>query len=599
MSKDQKAFREFLDKLVQQSTTQNQTQETDVEVAEKQLDVESKKILDFEKEANEKQKKQLDDILESLEGIRKAVAPKGEKTGSLGVPSNENGELETKRPAVSSVIIPEQEKTLREKIKERVGAVKSIGEDITSGTKSLKSGVVSAFDFGKKIISDPKEAMASISKGVSSSLSSAKKAAGDVLGTEAGYTAERERYGNEYKKAGMGSAKAGRKDYDARIKEEKNKEKKDKQKNLFGLKNESKLENNVDANTTPLEAQSKDIVLPVSNTEEAVQDSKDAGKTNKILSQIKKVGEDQLKALVGISEALVPKSPKELEEQKASKPSLTEAESNKSVTETQPSSYVNLDLDLPDKKGKPTAGKKGMGSKILKGLGKAARFLGPAAAVAGAAYSGFEGYQNTNANFDIKEGEKATTGQKVSSTLGGVASGLTFGLLDEKTAAQGIHKMGSAVSDFFGGSKKKDEPAPKTGPIETKEDYQNIGGERVVAGQPLSQKQMAVIGMSKSMGNKYSPEIEAQYAKQKSASVAPASVTPTGPTTGASVLKQSTENQDMSRDLSSRGNAPAPSIVSSNVSNNNSTSFVPIKPSPRPEYSGSALDRYQNRVGAF
>ena len=119
---------------------------------------------------------------------------------------------------------------------------------------------------------------------------------------------------------------------------------------------------------------------------------------------------------------------------------------------------------LPDSKGRaPKAG--GMGN-ALKSIGSkalsAAKFLGPAAALAGAAYGGVTGYQNTAENFDLKEGEEATTGQKISSTLGGVASSLSFGLVDEKSAAQGIQgagekigKYGSkaigAVGGFFGG----------------------------------------------------------------------------------------------------------------------------------------------------
>lgn len=116
-------------------------------------------------------------------------------------------------------------------------------------------------------------------------------------------------------------------------------------------------------------------------------------------------------------------------------------------------------------------GKPSMGGRILGGLGKAAKFLGPAAAIAGTAYAGYEGYQNTASNFDLQEGQQATTGQKISSTLGGVASGLTFGLADEKSVAQGIHGIGSAIGDFFtGGDKSKDTPelpnsinAPSTG----------------------------------------------------------------------------------------------------------------------------------------
>jgi len=236
-----------------------------------------------------------------------------------------------------------------------------------------------------------------------------------------------------------------------------------------------------------------------------------------------------------------------------------------------------------------------MGSKILGGLGKAAKFLGPAAAVAGAAYSGFEGYQNTNANFDIKEGGEATTGQKISSTLGGVASGATFGLLDEKTASQGIHKAGSAVKNFFGfGDKKAPETvSPSTTTTSTtSESKTRIAGEDV--GEKLSDKQMAVIEMSKGMGNKYSPEVEAMYSKQKEASVTPS----TAPTPGATVAQTSTENADMTREASGKGGANN-TVVSNNVSSNNTTKNVPMTANPRPEYTGSSLDRYTNRVTVY
>ena len=60
----------------------------------------------------------------------------------------------------------------------------------------------------------------------------------------------------------------------------------------------------------------------------------------------------------------------------------------------------------------------------------------------------------------------------------------------------------------------------------------------------------------------------------------------------------STENKDMSREAQSSSPVAQP-VISNNVNNTNTTSYVPIKPSPRPEYAGSALDRYQLRVSAF
>ena len=135
-----------------------------------------------------------------------------------------------------------------------------------------------------------------------------------------------------------------------------------------------------------------------------------------------------------------------------------------------------------------------------------------------------------------------------------------------------------------------------TGSTPKSESYTKIAGERVFSDQPLSDKQMAVIEMSKRMGNKYSPEIEAQYAKQKqTAAVEPKT---TGTTVGPEVAKASTENADLNREAS-RGTTNVTPIVSNSSSTNNNTSYVPVKPTPRNEKGGSALDRYQDRVSAF
>ena len=86
-------------------------------------------------------------------------------------------------------------------------------------------------------------------------------------------------------------------------------------------------------------------------------------------------------------------------------------------------------------------------ARLAKGAGKFLKFAGPIPAAIATAYSGFDGYQNTNQNFDLGDKQEATTGQKISSTLGGIASGLSFGLVDEKSAAQGIHGLGSKIGD--------------------------------------------------------------------------------------------------------------------------------------------------------
>jgi len=139
---------------------------------------------------------------------------------------------------------------------------------------------------------------------------------------------------------------------------------------------------------------------------------------------------------------------------------------------------------------------------------------------------------------------------------------------------------------------------PKTGPVELNRKKSSesisIADEPVVPGKPFSKNQMAAIELSKGSGNKYSPEIEAQYAKQKQASIAPAAA----PSTGPVVAKESTDNADLTRSASRPPPAATP-IVSSSVNNVNTQSFVPIKPSPRPERTGSSLDRYNDRIAAY
>jgi hypothetical protein len=208
-----------------------------------------------------------------------------------------------------------------------------------------------------------------------------------------------------------------------------------------------------------------------------------------------------------------------------------------------------------------------MGGKILGGLGKAAKFLGPAAAIAGAAYSGFEGYQNTGANFDLKEGEEATTGQKISSTLGGVVSGATFGLLDEKSASQGIHKAGEFLGDT----------ASKVGNF-YKDTYSNAGSAVMDTASKAGSAVKDFFGFG-----------------SKDASVSPAVAAAPGTT----VAQTSTENADMAREASSKPASGGGTIVSNNVSSNNTTKIVPMKANPRPEYTGSSLDRYTNRITVY
>lgn len=89
-------------------------------------------------------------------------------------------------------------------------------------------------------------------------------------------------------------------------------------------------------------------------------------------------------------------------------------------------------------------------------------------------------------------------------------------------------------------------------------------------------------------------DLQSRFKDDVSSNVAPAS----SPSTGASIAQISTENSDLTRQASMDKSSGQP-IISSSVNNVNTTSFTPIKPSPRPDFNGSALDRYQSRVAVY
>ena len=558
---------------------------------EKDIDKDINKDAVKSEEQNNKMIKGLKEINETLKNIKKS------STGTA---------LGGKDSAVSAGLPKAATNlTLTEKLKSVVGGVKSAGNKFAK----VSGNIIDT-------LGDPESA---IKKAYGSSKGVIKGALGtakDILSTKADYSVEQERFATAFSKTGRGGLMQGKKTgkevgAEAFNKLKAKQEEVDKQKavlkpfeeqgfvptgekkKLAKLQKElADMDPRVQKEEKEKESTKKDkIESKVSSNAEqdpstvsALSGSEDLLKeiqaNNVTLGSLLSVTQTQLASINTIKEALAPTTPKEIAEQKSAPSAEAAAPVGGKTLGDAASEALSM---IPGGGGKGTPGKKGIGGKLLGGLGKAARFLGPAAAVAGAAYSGISGYQNTNENFDLKEGEEATTGQKISSTLGGVASGLTFGLLDEKSAAQGINKAGSAVKDFFGfGDKKKPEttiPAPTT----TSESKTRIAGEEV--GEKLSDKQMAVMEMSKASGNKYSPEIEAKYADQRKSA-------------GSEVAKTSTENADMTREASGKGGANN-TVVSNNVSSNNTTKIVPMKANPRPEYTGSSLDRYTNRITVY
>ena len=125
-----------------------------------------------------------------------------------------------------------------------------------------------------------------------------------------------------------------------------------------------------------------------------------------------------------------------------------------------------------------------------------------------------------------------------------------------------------------------------------------IAKEPVIPGKPLSEKQMAVIEMSKSQGNKYSPEVEAQYQKQKLEQLQPSTNVETSkPADRAAPLQRiSQENEELKREQSTP--IIAPPIISNSVQSTNTQTLAPIKAQPRSATS-SSLEKYIERTAVY
>ena len=282
----------------------------------------------------------------------------------------------------------------------------------------------------------------------------------------------------------------------------------------------------------------------------------------------------------------------------------------------------NSGFDFPDfdrnKKGKPggkgKVGKFSQGASKFKmppGIGMAARGVGTALGVGSLALGAYEasefldetGYSDKMNQGAGKDAEKAFR-ENVAPTIDPAKAGVTK---DQATAAlengspRDIEKLGgrdalmkiAGLTPVESVSTKQTAADPKRVDTET---YTKIADERVVTGQPLSNKQMSVIDMSKSMGNSYSPEIEAQYNKQKqTVTVEPKS---TENNVGKILDKVSDQNTELK--MSSMGKTEtqmiAP-IVSNKTINNTEQTIIGTPPSPHP--STNSFLRFQNKISGY
>ena len=96
----------------------------------------------------------------------------------------------------------------------------------------------------------------------------------------------------------------------------------------------------------------------------------------------------------------------------------------------------------------------GVAGKVGGFLTKGLKFLGPVGAALGVAATGLSGFMDAKNIF----GKDATIGNKISATIGGIASGLTLGMVSTDTMAKGIQGMADSISDGVSwiGDKLKD-----------------------------------------------------------------------------------------------------------------------------------------------
>jgi len=277
---------------------------------------------------------------------------------------------------------------------------------------------------------------------------------------------------------------------------------------------------------------------------------------------------------------------------------------------------IDFDFDK-NKKGKPVGkGKVGKFSQVASkfkmplGVGMAARGVGTALGVGSLALGAYDasefldetGYGDKMNQGAGKDAEKAFR-ENVAPTIDPAKAGVTK---DQATAAlengspRDIEKLGgrdalmkiAGLAPVKGVSTKQTSADPKRVDTET---YTKIADERVVPGQPLSNKQMAVIDMSKSMGNTYSPEIEAQYNKQKQ----PVTVEPkpTVNNVGKILDKVTDQRTELKADMSESKTQMIAPIVSNKTINNTEQTIIGTPPSPHP--STNSFLRFQNKISGY
>lgn len=166
----------------------------------------------------------------------------------------------------------------------------------------------------------------------------------------------------------------------------------------------------------------------------------------------------------------------------------------------------------------------------------------------------------------------------VGTIAGGVAGGVAGAQLGEAAGNWLGEKAGKAVN-FFTGKKEA-----LVTPMET------VAGKNIVpnTNQSTAKLNPAQVNALQSQSTNLREQIAPVT---KSTSVAGASTT-------MDLFKTSAENNAIRDSMTTNNKVIQPSI-SNNTNNNNTTSYTPIKSSPRADQAGSPLERYQSRISVY
>lgn len=393
-------------------------------------------------------------------------------------------------------------------------------------------------------------------------------------GGKESYTAEKDRYGKEFKRQGLGSASEGMLNYERRIKNEQ--ANKEAERFGFSAKNE---EGRLKPSPAVANPESDNIETP------AEIQAKAAKEDLELTKQSKTIFEQQLFELKSIREALGGAAP--TGKGVAPKPQGEEQkeESSKSLLD-----YIPSKSSVGQAAGKAST----LGSKALKFLsGKGGAVLGGAIAVGAGAYTAYKGYSAAEDSKQAKMDE--------------IQSKLDSGEINEKQAAE-LRKEAGNTATVEKSSAVGEGTGMAAGGIAGLKAGALIG---TAIGGPIGTVVGGALGgavgmfagskAGKYLGEKFGNARNiSKSAPESTGAISPEEMlTPMSPDArslpGVGISQTTAENQSM-RDAS-KSLPPVSNTVVNNMGGGPPVqNFVPMRAGPRPD---STLSRYQDRIAAY